>query len=300
MARALRAGPAADLVREADEALGEPLSKLVAHGPGHQLELAENSQPAILTVSIGLHRVWSEQAAAAGLPAPAYHAGHSMGQYSAMVAAGVLEFGDAVRLVRLRGVLAQEHAGGGAMAAVIGLDDARIAEVEAAGRQLGQFNVANRNSPGQIVISGERAAVQAATEAARALGARRAVVLPISIGAHSPLMDGAVDGMREAIDQLVLRDPSTPLLANGDARELRTAADCRDELLEHLTGGVDWVRTVTTLIADGVDTFVELGPGKVLTNLIRRTDATVTAIAADDPTAPDGVTDPVALLVPTE
>jgi [acyl-carrier-protein] S-malonyltransferase len=299
MAQALRDGPAGDVFRRADGALGEPLSALIAEGPAERLDLTENAQPAILAASVAFHQVWSERAAAAGLPAPAFHAGHSMGQYSAMVAAGVLDLTDAVRLVRLRGELAQASAGGGAMAAVIGLDDARIPELEAVGVSMGSFNVANRNSPGQIVISGDRAAILAATEAAKTLGAKRAIVLPISIAAHSPLMEGAVEGMRAALDRVELRDPSVPLLANGDARALTTAADCRAELLEHLTGGVDWVRTVRTMVSSGVDTFIEVGPGKVLTNLIKRTDPTVTAVATDDPSSPGGVTDPTGLLALT-
>jgi [acyl-carrier-protein] S-malonyltransferase len=298
MARALREGPGRDVFRAADEALGESLSAVIAKGPAELLDRTENSQPAILAASIAYHRTWSERAKAVGLPEPSYHAGHSMGQYSAMVAAGVMVLADAVRLVRLRGQLAQEHAGGGAMAAIIGLDDARLPELAAAGRAIGAFEIANRNSPGQVVISGDRAAVQAACETAKAYGAKRAIVLPISIAAHSPLMAGAVDGMRAAIDRLSLRDPVVPLLANGDARRLTTGADCRDELLEHLVGGVDWVRTVRTLAADGVDTFIEVGPGKVLTNLIKRIDPAVTTVATDEAEQPDGVSDPADLLSP--
>jgi [acyl-carrier-protein] S-malonyltransferase len=296
MARALREGPGSDVFRTADEALGEPLGSIIADGPAELLDLTENSQPAILATSVAFHRAWTEKAMAIGLPGPSYHAGHSMGQYSAMVAAGVMDLPDALRLVRLRGQLAQEHAGGGAMAAIIGLDDARLPELADAGRALGAFEIANRNSPGQVVISGDRAAVEAVLESAKAMGAKRAIALPISIAAHSPLMAGAVDGMRSALDRLTLRDPAVPLLANGDARLLTTAADCRAELLEHLTGGVDWVRTVRTMAADGVDTFVEAGPGKVLTNLIKRIDPNVTPLATDDPDQPDGVSDPAALL----
>ena len=296
MVKGLREGPGRDVVRVADEALGEPLSSVIAEGPAELLDRTENSQPAILVVSIALYRAWTERALAAGLPAPSFHAGHSMGQYSAMVAAGVLELADAVRLVRLRGQLAQQHAGGGAMAAIIGLDDTRLPELDAVGQSAGAFNIANRNSPGQVVVSGDRAAVEAACETAKALGAKRAIVLPISVAAHSPLMAGAVAGMREALDRLTLRDPAVPLLANGDARRLTTAADCRAELLEHLEGGVDWVRTVRTLVGEGVDTFVEVGPGKVLTNLIKRIDTTVTTVATDDPAQPDGVSDPAGLL----
>ena len=298
MARALREGPGSDIFRAADDALGEALSTVIADGPAELLDRTENSQPAILAASVAFHRAWTERATAIGLPAPSYHAGHSMGQYSAMVAAGVLELADAVRLVRLRGQLAQEHAGGGAMAAIIGLDDARLPELAALGRAIGPFEIANRNSPGQVVISGDRAAVLAACDTARDFGAKRAIVLPISIAAHSPLMAGAVDGMRAALDRSTLRDPVVPLLANGDARVLATAAECRTELLEHLTGGVDWVRTVRTLAADGVDTFIEVGPGKVLTNLVKRIDPSVTTLATDDPNEPGGVADPAALLSP--
>jgi [acyl-carrier-protein] S-malonyltransferase len=296
MALALREGPGGDAFRVADEALGESLTAVIANGPAELLERTENAQPAMVAASVAGYRAWSERAVAAGLPTPAFHAGHSMGQYSAMVAAGALDLVDAVRLVRLRGQLAQEHAGGGAMAAIIGLDDSRLPELDAAGRAVGPFGIANRNSPGQVVISGDRAAVEAACDTARSLGAKRAIVLPISIAAHSPLMAGAVEGMRAALDRLTLRDPAVPLLANGDARPLTTAADCRAELLEHLMGGVDWVRTVRTMASDGVDTFVEVGPGKVLTNLIKRIDPSVTTVATDDPTAPDGVTDPSVLL----
>jgi [acyl-carrier-protein] S-malonyltransferase len=222
-----------------------------------------------------------------------------MGQYSAMVAAGVIDFADAVRLVRERGRLAQASAGHGAMAAIIGLDDNRLPELEAAGRAAGVFAIANRNSPGQIVVSGERAAVEAATEAAKGLGARRAIVLPVSIAAHSPLMEGAANGMRQALAGVHFRDPAAPILANADATLLTTAEACRNELIEHLTLGVDWVRAVETMVAEGVDTFIEVGPGKVLTNLIRRIAPDVIALATDDPAGPDGVLDPSALLTPT-
>ncbi|MET0773256.1 MAG: ACP S-malonyltransferase, partial [Candidatus Limnocylindrales bacterium] len=208
MARAVREGSGSDVFRTADEALGESLSAIIAEGPAELLDRTENSQPAILAASVAFHRAWTEKASAIGLPGPSYHAGHSMGQYSAMVAAGVLDLPDAVRLVRLRGQLAQEHAGGGAMAAIIGLDDARLPDLADTGRAIGAFEIANRNSPGQVVISGDRAAVDAACETARALGAKRAIVLPISIAAHSPLMAGAVDGMRAALDRLTLRDPA--------------------------------------------------------------------------------------------
>ncbi len=295
MAQALREGPGADIFRAADAALGEALSAVVAAGPAELLDRTEQSQPAILAASIAYHRAWTERASAAGLPGPSYHAGHSMGQYSAMVAAGVLELDDAVRLVRERGRLMQASPAG-SMAAIIGLDDARLPDLVAIGSGAGVFTMANRNSPGQVVVSGEVAAVQAATDAARALGAKRAIVLPISIAAHSPLMANAAEGMRQAIAGVSFRDPRVPLLANADARLLTTAQDCRAELIDHLTRGVDWVRAVEAMRADGVDTFVEMGPGKVLTNLVKRIDPSATALATDDPDALDGVSDPSGLL----
>lgn len=297
MARALREGPGQDVFRAADEALGESLSSVIADGPAESLDRTENSQPAILAASVAFHRTWSAKATAIGLPAPSFHAGHSMGQYSAMVAAGVLELEDAVRLVRERGRLMQASPAG-SMAAIIGLDDARLPELEAIGSAAGVFTVANRNSPGQVVVSGETAAVEAATDAAKGLGAKRAIVLPISIAAHSPLMAAAADGMRDAIARVPFRDPVAPLLANADARPLTTADDCREELIDHLTRGVDWVRAIEVMRVGGVDSFVEVGPGKVLTNLIKRIDPSVTPHATDDPDQPDGVSDPARLLAP--
>ncbi len=299
MVQALRDGAGRDVFRTADQALGEPLSALVATGPAEQLDRTENSQPAILAASVAIHRAWTARAAAAGLPAPMFLAGHSMGQYSAMVAAGVLDLEDAIRLVRERGRLMQASPAG-SMAAIIGLDDPRLPELEAIGSAAGVFTIANRNSPGQVVVSGEVAAVQAASDAAKGLGAKRAIVLPISIAAHSPLMAAAAEGMRTAIAGVAFRDPTAPLLANADARPLTTADDCRAELIEHLTRGVDWVRAIEVMRVGGVDTFLEVGPGKVLTNLIKRIDPTATAVATDDPSAPDGVADPAALLEPTE
>lgn len=272
----------------ADAALGESLSTLAWDGPAEQLDLTENAQPAILAASIAIERMLRSGWAVADteVPPPAFFAGHSMGQYSALVAAGVLDLADAVRLVRRRGQLMQA-APDGAMAAVIGLDDARLPDLEAAGQAVGVFTIANRNSPGQVVVSGEKAAVQAAADAAKGLGAKRAIVLPVSIGAHSPLMADAAAGMREAIASVTFRDPIAPLLANADARLLTTADDCREELVDHLTRGVDWVRAVETMRAAGVGAFLEVGPAKVLTGLVKRIAADATVVALDDPNAQD-------------
>jgi [acyl-carrier-protein] S-malonyltransferase len=203
-----------------------------------------------------------------------------------MVAAGVLSLADGLRLVRRRGELMQSSSEDGSMAAIIGLDDAQIPQLEAAGRAAGVFTVANRNSPGQIVVSGERAAVQAAADAAKGLGAKRAIVLPISVAAHSPLMAKAADGMREAIAGVTFNHPTAPIVANADAHLIATGDDARTELIDHLTRGVDWVRAVETMRDAGADTFVEIGPGKVLTNLITRIDRELRTIPLDDPAHP--------------
>jgi len=298
MGRSLAAAsPAAAAVfAEADAALGEPISTLAWEGPAELLDRTENAQPALLATSIAymaaLRERWSELA----VPAvePSFYAGHSMGQYSAMVAAGVLGLGDGVRLVRERGRLMQASGAGreGRMAALIGLDDARLPELIEQARRHGVFGVANRNSPGQVVVSGERAAVEAAVELARELGARRAVELPVSVAAHSPLMAEAAEGMRVALERVTFADPSAPLLANRDARALTTGAAARAELVEHLTAGVDWVRAVETMGAAGVAAFVEVGPGRVLTGLVKRIAPDAEAIATDAPTAPDGLAVP--------
>jgi [acyl-carrier-protein] S-malonyltransferase len=169
------------------------------------------------------------------------------------------------------------------MAALIGLDDARLPELIEAASRHGVFVVANRNAPGQVVVSGDRLAIEAGAELAKALGAKRAIVLPVSVAAHSPLMAEAADGMRKALMGIDFQDPEAPLLANKDGRPIQTAEECRTELVEHLTAGVDWVRAVERMTAAGVTTFVEIGPGRVLTGLIKRIAPEVEAIAADDP-----------------
>ena len=289
----IAASPAAAAVVEAaDLALGEPIGPLMANGPEETLNLTENAQPALLAASMAYLAAARERWAQDGTEVePSFMAGHSMGQYSAMVAAGALSLADGVRLVRTRGRLMQESGSGraGAMAAIIGLDDAALPElIERAGAH-GTFGVANRNAPGQVVVSGERAAIEAAAEISRELGAKRAIVLPVSVAAHSPLMVEAAEGMRSALANIAFEDPAVPLLANADGRPLTTADACRRELVEHLTTGVDWVGAVGRMAGAGVTTFVEVGPGKVLTNLIKRIDPGVTAHALDDAAAPGGL-----------
>ena len=289
MGRALaETSPAAAAVfAAADQALGDPISTLAWDGPAEQLDRTENAQPALLATSIAILAALREQWAADGRAEPAarFAAGHSMGQYSALVAAGVITLEDGVRLVRERGRLMQASGQGrdGAMAALIGLDDSRLPELVAAASAAGVFVVANRNAPGQVVVSGDRAAIEAGAELARSMGARRAIVLPVSVAAHSPLMTEAADGMRRALAGITFTDPRPPLLANADGHALTTAEACRSELVEHLTAGVDWVRTVEGMVAVGVATFVEIGPGRVLTGLIKRIAPDAELIPADDP-----------------
>jgi [acyl-carrier-protein] S-malonyltransferase len=287
---------AAAILAEADDALGESISRLAFDGPAEQLDLTSNAQPALVAVSIAFLAALRERWAEAGIeaPSPVCMAGHSMGQYSAMVAAGVISLADAVRLVRERGRQMQASGQGraGAMAAIIGLEDARIPEMLALGASHGSVTVANRNSPGQIVISGDRAAVEAAVAGVKDLGARRGILLPVSVAAHSSLMAEAAVGMARVLAPIAFADPTTPLIANADARPITTAAGARAELIEHLTRGVDWVSAVQRMTADGVTTFVEIGPGKVLTGLIKRIAPEANSIAVDEATARGGIAVP--------
>jgi [acyl-carrier-protein] S-malonyltransferase len=276
---------AAAIFAEADAALGEPITRLAWEGPEEDLNRTENAQPALLAASIAYLaalRDGSLEIASASEP-PRFMAGHSMGQYSALVAAGALSFADGIRLVRERGIRMQASGAGreGAMAAVIGLDEAAVPELVRQASAHGVFGVANRNAPGQVVVSGERAAIDASVELGKALGAKRVIVLPVSVAAHSPLMAEAAEAMRAVVRDVAFHDPIVLLLANADASRITTADGCRAELVEHLTTGVDWVRAVETLGANGVDTFIEIGPGKVLTNLIKRIapDATTVALS---------------------
>ena len=282
----------------ADDALGESISHLAWDGPAEQLDRTENAQPALLAASIAYLAAVRERSAVLGVdePGPAFAAGHSMGQYSAFVAAGVISLGDGIRLVRERGRLMQASGSGrdGAMAAIIGLDDAQLAQLVERAAAHGIFGVANRNAPGQVVVSGERAAIEAAADIARDLGARKAIILPVSVAAHSPLMAEAAEGLRRVLTDITFRDPLIPLIANADARPITTAEGARAELVEHLTAGVDWVAAVERMTAAGVDTFIEVGPGRVLTGLIKRIAPDAITIPLDDPSSPDRLAVPFA------
>lgn len=289
---------AAAVLAAADAALGESISRLAATGPADLLDRTENAQPALLAVSIAYLAAVRERWDALGIepPVPAFAAGHSMGQYSAFVAAGVISLQDGVRLVRERGRLMQASgaARDGAMAAILGLDDSGVPALVERASTHGVFGVANRNAPGQVVVSGERAAIEAAADIARELGARKAIILPVSVAAHSPLMAEAADGMRRVLADVPFHDPSVILLSNADAQPITTAAAARDELVAHLTAGVDWVAAVERMAVAGVTTFIEVGPGRVLTGLIRRITTDAEALALDDPSSPDRLAVPFA------
>jgi [acyl-carrier-protein] S-malonyltransferase len=297
------ASPAAAAVfAAADAAHAEPISRLAWEGPAEDLDRTENAQPALLAASLAYLAAVRERWASLGIDEPpiAFAAGHSMGQYSALVAAEVISLADGIRLVRERGRLMQASAPGrdGAMAAILGLDDAQLPALVERASTHGTFGVANRNAPGQVVVSGERAAIEASAEIARELGARKAIVLPVSVAAHSPLMTDAAAGMRRILADVEFRDPIVPLLANADAHEITTADGARAELVDHLTAGVDWVAAVERMIAGSVGTFIEVGPGRVLTGLIKRIAPDAAAIPLDDPSSPDRLAVPFATAAP--
>lgn len=264
---------------EADEALGYKLSTLCFEGPDEKLRLTEVTQPAILTVSVAAYRVL----ASVGLT-PCYVAGHSLGEYSAHVAAGTIDFADAVRTVRSRGQYMQEAVpvGTGAMAAILMLG---LPEIEAACKEAAQGEVcqaANINSPGQIVISGSKAAVERAAELCKQKGAKRAVMLPVSAPFHCALMQPAQDRLAADLKALHLHDPEIPVMCNVDATLVTSADVARDALVRQVTGAVRWVESIQALVAAGADQFVEVGPGKVLTGLMKQIDKSKPAFNVED------------------
>jgi [acyl-carrier-protein] S-malonyltransferase len=304
MGRALaeRSPAAAAVFQEAESVLDQPLSRLAWDGPADELDRTENAQPALLATSLAYLAALRERWAELGtqVSQPAFAAGHSMGQYSALVAAGVISLAGGLRLVRERGRLMQSSGSrrDGAMAAIIGLDEARLPELISAAGAHGIFGVANRNAPGQVVVSGDRAAIESSTDIAKELGARKVIVLPVSVAAHSPLMAEAAAAMRDVLAGVDFADPTTPLLANADARILADGEAARAELVDHLTAGVDWVAAVERMTAAGVTTFIEVGPGRVLTGLIKRIAPDAEAIALDDPAAADRLFVPFASPTP--
>jgi [acyl-carrier-protein] S-malonyltransferase len=257
---------------EADEVLGYSLSKLCFEGPDEKLRMTEITQPAILTVSIAAARVLAE----AGI-APSIVAGHSLGEYSAHVAAGTISFADAVRTVRNRGKYMQEAVpvGVGAMAAILalGIDQIRAACSEAIDGNAGQVcEPANINSPGQVVISGSKAAVERAAELCKHRGAKRAVMLPVSAPFHCSLMQPAQDRLGADLHALNFNTPEVPVMCNIEAAAVCDAAKSRDTLIRQVTGAVQWEGSMRALFAQGATQFLEAGPGAVLTGLLRQID----------------------------
>jgi [acyl-carrier-protein] S-malonyltransferase len=253
---------------QADQALGFPLSRLCFEGSEDELTATINAQPAIVTVSFACLEASRE--ANAGLPPASFVAGHSLGEYTALAAAEVLDFAAAVYLARERGRLMHEagQITPGGMTAIIGLDAPLLAEVcEQTGTR-----IANINCPGQIVISGAEENLNQAADLARDKGAYRTIPLQVSGAFHTPLMQPAVDGMAEVIATLSFKDPAVPIIGNTTAQPLTTAEMIKQELLEQLCNCIQWQRSVEYMVNDGVSTFIELGPGKVLAGLIKRID----------------------------
>jgi [acyl-carrier-protein] S-malonyltransferase len=260
---------ARETFEEADEALGHKLSQLCFVGPEDQLRLTEITQPAILTASVAAWRVVNEN----GFK-PGFVAGHSLGEYSAHVAAGTLSFVDAVRTVRHRGKYMQEAVpiGVGTMAAILGMEFEKVAEVCRDASQGEVCEPANINSPEQIVISGHTAAVERATKLADDRGAKRAKVLPVSAPFHCSLMKPAQDRLAIDLSSMIFNKPTAGVVCNVDAALLEDADRSRDALIRQVTGSVKWEQSMRVLIEQGVDTFIEIGPGKVLCGLMRQID----------------------------
>ncbi len=266
---------------EASEALGEDLWAIVQDGPAEKLNSTEITQPAMLAAGIAVWRVWQAQ----GGPQPAVMAGHSLGEYSALVAAGSLAFDHAVRLVAERGRLMQEAvpAGTGAMAAILGLDDEAVIQVCADAAEGEVVEAVNFNSPGQVVVAGHKSAVERAVALASERGAKRAVMLPVSVPSHCALMKPAAERLAEILEDIPVQAPTIPVINNVDV-EMPTDPDAiRDALVRQLDHPVRWVETIRRMQAEGVDTLIESGPGKVLVGLNKRIERRMPALPVYDP-----------------
>jgi len=284
-AQLVKRSPAAAAAYErADAALGIPLSRMILEGPAEELDQTVNAQPAILAASVAFLEALREQAREAGVEiSPRALAGHSAGQYAAAVAADAIDYADALRLVRERGRIMQESGIAGGMGAVVGLSDEQVGEIVDAAREHGEISVANKNAPGQIVLSGVIPALVFALEMSRTVGARKAVRLTVSVASHSPLMRRARDEFGRILAKVPFRDPQVPMLGNVHATLIQTAEGLRSELTEHLVHGVQWTASVRRMAAGGVTDFVEIGPGRVLSGLIRRISPEAVTFAVDVP-----------------
>ena len=278
--------PAArEVFQEVDDALSQKLSKLMFEGPESDLTLTENAQPALMTVSMAALRVLESEGGISLGDKADFVAGHSLGEYSALAAAGGLELADTARLLKRRGQAMQQAVpvGEGAMAALLGMDleQARKVAEEAAEGEV--CSPANDNAPGQVVISGHAAAVERAIELAKAQGAKRAMLLSVSAPFHCELMAPAADVMGQALAEVTLMPPAVPVIANVTAAPASDPEEVRSLLVQQVTGMVRWRESVERMASEGVDTLVELGAGKVLTGLTRRIDKELTGIAAGTP-----------------
>ncbi|WP_322094681.1 ACP S-malonyltransferase [Paraburkholderia bannensis] len=272
-----------ETVQEASDALGQDIGKLIAEGPTEELNLTTNTQPVMLTAAYAVYRAWQQ----AGGPAPAIVAGHSLGEYTALVAAGVLAFRDAVPLVRFRAQAMQNAVpvGEGGMAAVLGLDDDTVRAVcaEAAAASGGVVEAVNFNAPAQVVIAGHKAAVEKACEVAKAKGAKRALTLPVSAPFHSSLLKPASDQLRDYLASVTLNAPVIPVVNNVDVAFETDPAKIRDALVRQAAGAVRWVECVQAIAAQGATHVIECGPGKVLAGLTKRIDGNLVGASVLDP-----------------
>lgn len=270
---------------EASEVLGYDLWDLVQNGPEDDLNQTDRTQPAMLTAGIAVWRCWQQQSQLT----PAFLAGHSLGEYSALVAAEAISFADAVKLVQMRGQFMQEAvpAGEGAMAAILGLEDADVINVCEQASDVGVVEAVNFNSPGQVVIAGSDNAVKKAIEIATEKGAKRALLLPVSVPSHCALMRPAADRLKLELENITINSPKIPVIHNASVTSSLDAAEIRDLLTQQLFSPVRWVETIQHLAGNGVITLVECGPGKVLAGLTKRIDKSVEALPVFDPASLD-------------
>ncbi|WP_430010018.1 ACP S-malonyltransferase [Methylophaga lonarensis] len=270
---------------EASEVLGYDLWDLVQNGPEDDLNQTDRTQPAMLTAGIAVWRCWQQQSQLT----PAFLAGHSLGEYSALVAAEAISFADAVKLVQMRGQFMQEAvpAGEGAMAAILGLEDADVINVCEQASDFGVVEAVNFNSPGQVVIAGSDSAVKKAIEIATEKGAKRALLLPVSVPSHCELMRPAADRLKLELENITINSPKIPVIHNASVTSSLDAAEIRDLLTQQLFSPVRWVETIQHLAGNGVTTLVECGPGKVLAGLTKRIDKSVEALPVFDPASLD-------------
>lgn len=279
---------AREVFQEVDEALGQSLSRLMAEGPEDELMLTENAQPAIMANAIAVLRVLEREGGIRLADKADFVAGHSLGEYSALCAAGALDLATTARLLKLRGraMQAAVPVGEGAMAALLGADLAKAQDIAAVGAEQGVCTVANDNDPSQVVISGAKLAVEAAVAAAKDMGAKRAVLLPVSAPFHCPLMQPAATAMADALAKVALAAPLVPVYANVTAAPVADPAEIKRLLVEQVTGMVRWRESVIAMFGAGVHDFVELG-GKVLGAMVKRSapDATATSVVTMDDVA---------------